>query len=180
MRLHSYKTCGIIIKRINTGEADKIITLITPEYGKLRCVAKGIRHLHSRKAPALELFSLSQLFLVKGKNLDIVTEVKLIESFRNLRQSLDRVKLAYQFCELINLMTVEAQGQEEVFELFKKALKWLDETRQLSLEGLRRFQLCLLRELGFGVPTQQDLDNLTLYIENIIDKRLVTKNHFKL
>jgi len=180
MNFHSYKTLGIVIKRVNFGEADKILTLLTPTFGKLRCIAPGVRRLHSRKAPSLELFSLSRLFLVKGKNLDIVTEAELIASFRNLRKSLERIKLAYQFCELVNLMTAEGQEQKEIFALLSKALTWLNDTPKLNQEGLRRFQLRLLQDLGFGLPPKQDLANLTHHIEAIIDKELVTKNHFRL
>ena len=173
MRPRTYKTVAIIIKRINVGETDKILTLFTPKYGKLRCLAKGIRRLTSRRASALELFSQTNLMLANGKNLDLIAEVNLEDGFRNLCNDLGRIRYAYQFCELVNLMTGENQEQSGVFDLLQKALQWLDRTPKIQIEGLRRFQLRLLEELGFGLPKKQNLENLNFHIENIINRKLV-------
>lgn len=86
----TYKTEGIILKRINLGEADKIITLYSRHYGKIRCIAKGIRNITSRKGGNLELFNRVAIFLAKGKNLDIITEVQLLDSFSGFRQDLKK------------------------------------------------------------------------------------------
>lgn len=173
----TYKTEAIVIKRFNLGEADKLITLMSPQLGKVRGIAKGVRRLYSRKAPSLELFSQVQVFLAKGKNLDFITEVELIQGFPKLRQDLERVKFAYQFAELIDVVTRENQENRAVFELLVKALGWLERTDDLKKEGLRRFQVALLNQLGFGLPQKQDVDTLTGFIESIIDRKLVTEKH---
>jgi len=180
MRPRTYKTRAIVIKRNNLGEADKILTLLTPYYGKLRVLAKGIRWLKSRKAPSLELFSSVIVFVAKGKNLDIVTEVRLTNGYRQLRQDLERVRYAYQFSEMINQMIKENQAQEEVFELLEKALNWLDQTPKVQGEGLRRFQLALLDQLGFGHPAKKDIESLESFIESIIDRKLVAGKNLDL
>lgn len=172
MRSRTYKTTALVIKRNNLGEADKILTLLTPHYGKIKVIAKGIRWLKSRKAPSLELFNLTDLFLAKGKNLDIITEARLIDGFSKLRKDLEKIKCAYQFCELINLMLKEKQAHKEVFDLLLKGLTWLDRTKKVQGEGLRRFQMALLIELGFGLPSQKDKESLEAFIESIIDKKL--------
>lgn len=173
----TYKTEAIVLKRSNLGEADKLLTVLTPTMGKLRCVAKGVRRLHSRKAPSLELFSRVYIFLARGKALDIVTEANLISSFPHLRSDLERVSYAYQFVELVSAITRENQENEALYVLLAKALAWLDRTSQVTDEGLRRFQLRLLEYSGFGLPPNQDVDSLTAYIESIIDRRLVTGQH---
>jgi DNA repair protein RecO (recombination protein O) len=175
----SYKTEAVILKRSNLGEADKLITVLTPKMGKLRCVAKGVRRLHSRKAPSLELFSRVNLFLARGKTLDLVTEANLVSSFPRLKGDLERVRYAYQFVEVISAVTRENQDTEALYALLVKALEWLDRTNQASQEGLRRFQLRLLEDSGFGLPPTQDVESLTAYIESIIDRRLVTGKHLK-
>ena len=80
---HSFKTEGIILKRMNYGEADRILTIYTLHHGKIRAMAKGVRKLQSRKAGSLELFNHSVLFLIKGKNLDLVTEAQTIDLFKS-------------------------------------------------------------------------------------------------
>jgi len=79
--MRSYKTEGIVLKRINYGEADRILTIYTKRHGKIRAIAKGVRKLTSRKAGSLELFNNVVLFLVKGKNLDIITEAQTVDLF---------------------------------------------------------------------------------------------------
>ena len=179
MVFRTYKTEAVILKRSNLGEADKLITVLTPKMGKLRCIAKGVRRLHSRKAPALELFSRAEIFLAVGKTWDVATEVNLVSSYPKLRGDLERVRYAYQFVELIIAVTRENQEQEALYALLVKALEWLNQTNQLTTEGLRRFQVRLLEDSGFGLPPRQDVESLTGYIESIIDRQLVTGKHLE-
>src|SRR5881628_1264153 len=81
-REHLYKSEAVIIKRSNLGEADKILTIFTPNFGKLRVVAKGVRKVTSRLAGHVELFTRSQMLLAKGRNLDIVTQSETMDAFR--------------------------------------------------------------------------------------------------
>lgn len=174
----TYTTKAIIIKRSNVGEADKVLTLLTPDRGKIKVLAKGIRWLKSHKAPSLELFSLTSVFIAKGKTLDLVTETKMLKSYANIRSDLEKVKYAYQFCELVNFISVADQSHRDIFSLLEKALHWLNMTSQPRAEGLRRFQRAILLKLGFGLPKDEDLHSLTRYIESIIERRLVTEKHF--
>ena len=64
------RTEGVILKRRNFGEADRILTIYTRDYGKVICLAKGVRRPRSKKAGHLELGSWCKIFAVHGKNLD--------------------------------------------------------------------------------------------------------------
>src|SRR5436853_7849884 len=89
-REHLYKSEAVVIKRSNLGEADKILTIFTPNYGKLRVVAKGVRKVTSRLAGHVELFTRSQMLLAKGRNLDIVTQSETIDACRPVHDQLHR------------------------------------------------------------------------------------------
>ncbi|PIZ97846.1 MAG: DNA repair protein RecO, partial [Candidatus Levybacteria bacterium CG_4_10_14_0_2_um_filter_35_8] len=59
--MNSYKTEGIVIKRRNLGEADKILTIFTKRYGKIQVKAPGIRKINSRRSPHVELLNYSAI-----------------------------------------------------------------------------------------------------------------------
>lgn len=168
----TYKTEGVIIKRNNFGEADKILTIFTKQYGKLRGVAKGIRKLTSRKGGNLELFNYVSIFLAKGKNLDIITEVQAIDSFPNFRKDLTKVAIAYQFTQLINSFSQEGQENKELFQLLIFCLKQLD-NEKCNLERLAfYFKMELLKISGFGLPKIQTEPSLDDHIEMITGKKV--------
>jgi len=169
---HSFKTEGIILKRMNYGEADRILTIYTSHHGKIRAMAKGVRKLQSRKAGSLELFNHSVLFLIKGKNLDLITEAQAINLFKSWRKNLIKVGIAYYLCELVDKLTPDNQPHEAVFELLKETFKKIGLKENKIL--VREFEEKLLNELGFGVPEvlRQTQGSLKTYVESIIEKKL--------
>jgi len=66
--MKSYKAEGIVIKRKNFGEADRILTVFTKKYGKIKVLAKGVRRITSRRGPNVELFNQVELVLHQGRN----------------------------------------------------------------------------------------------------------------
>ena len=67
-----YNDTGIVLRSYPFGEADKVVVLISPNRGKLRTVAKGVRRTKSRFGGRLETFAHVELVLYEGKNLDVV------------------------------------------------------------------------------------------------------------
>jgi hypothetical protein len=88
-----YKTEAIVLKRTNLGEADNIITLYTPNFGKIRAVAKGVRRPKSKLGGHLDLLTQSALLLAQGQNLDIITQAQSIESFLTLKSDISTLKI---------------------------------------------------------------------------------------
>lgn len=168
----TFKTEGIILKRSNYGEADRILTIFTKHYGKIKVIAKGVRRISSRKGGNVEAFNQVSLFLVQGKNLDLVTEAEVVDSFRSWRKDLKKVGLAYYFCELVDKLTPEGQANRAVFELLLGYLKKL--SFGLDYRLVRSFEEELLGELGFGVPQafKNTPGSLKSYIESIVEKKI--------
>ena len=174
-----YRTEGVILKRTNFGEADKFLTLFSKHFGKIRLLAKGIRKTKSRKGGNLELFNWVKIYVAKGRNIDLITEVELIKSFKDWRQDLNRVALAYHLVELVERLTAEEVKSRRVFELLIESLERLGDEK--DLERLRaNFEVKLLEELGFW-PRDKSADEVDLqaYIEKLIEKRLNSKRVFK-
>ena len=89
-RDRTYRTEAVVLRRKDFGEADRVLTLLTPEHGKVRVVAKGIRKPASRKAGHLDLFMRSKLLVAKGRDLDIITQAETMSAYRPLREYLLR------------------------------------------------------------------------------------------
>jgi len=70
----TYQADAIVLRRLDYGEADRILTLLTREYGKLAAIAKGSRRAKTRSGSGLDLFTRSQMMLAKGRNLDVVAQ----------------------------------------------------------------------------------------------------------
>jgi len=178
VREKTYKSEGIVLKRINFGETDKIVTIFSKHYGKVTLLAKGIRRLTSRKRGNLEIFNQVAFFAAKGKGLDIVTEVELLKSFSSWRKDLPKVALAYQLCEMVDRLTVEGSEQEEVYELLISYLSNLSSVTPTNQNTfLNSFGINLLKLLGFWPKEKPFPTNLrvSVFIEGIIEKELKAK-----
>jgi len=142
-----YKTEAIVLKHINLGEADRILTLYTPNYGKLRVAAKGVRKPKSRLGGHVELLTRSAMLLAQGRNLDIVTQSQTIDSFLPLRSDLWKTSCALYMAELVDSFTEEQDENYPLYRLFIDALHWLESAD----EGLtlRYFEIHLINYLGY-------------------------------
>ena len=134
----SYKTEGIVLKRINFGEADRLLTLYSKHYGKIRALAKGVRRVTSRKGGNLEIFNHVSLFLIHGRNLDLLSEAQVINTYKSWRKELKKIGLAYYLCELVDKLTPEGQENQVVFELLRDSLSLIDKEKPLEL--IRSFE----------------------------------------
>lgn len=147
-RERQYRTEAIVLKRSDFGEADRVLTLYTPERGKVRVVAKGIRRITSRKAGHLEMFVRSRILLHGGRDLDIVAQAESVETYRPLREDLRRTACAYFVAELLDGFTGEEEGQAAVYELLVETLRRLSTARDLWL-ATHYFEMRLLGLLGY-------------------------------
>ncbi|MGH2522803.1 MAG: DNA repair protein RecO [Anaerolineales bacterium] len=154
LRERTYRTEAIVLRRKDFGEADRVLTLFTPERGKVRVVAKGIRKPRSRKAGHLELFTCSKLFLAKGRDLDIITQAETVNAYRPLREDLLRGAYAAYAVELLDKFTPDEQENRELYDLLRAALGWLSESDNLA-HTARYYELHLLGLAGFQPQLRQ-------------------------
>lgn len=99
-------TRGIVLRRINYGEADRILTLLTPEYGKLRLMARGVRKVKSKLAGGIELFSVSQVTFIRGKgDIGTLVSTRLETHYGNIIGQIERVQLGYELIKQLDKAT---------------------------------------------------------------------------
>src|SRR5689334_11502589 len=132
MRERVYRTEAVIIRRTDFGEADRLLTLITP-LGKRRVVAKGARKTISRLAGHIELFTHATLLLAVGRSLDIVTQSVILHSYDTLRSDLRRIGAAYYAAELVDRLLEEEDENRPAFDLLVSTLGALDITRNIDM-----------------------------------------------
>jgi len=151
-----YASEAVILRRIDFGEADRILTLFMPTYGKVRAVAKGVRRTTSRLAGHLEPFTRTQLLLATGRDLDIVTQAEAKERLDALRQDVWHATGAWYAAELVDRFLEDADPHPRVYIHFVETLRRLEEGARVGVAAeaqswlaLRYFELRLLDELGF-------------------------------
>ncbi len=119
-------TQGIVLARTNFGEADRIITMLTPDHGKVRLIAKGVRKIKSKLAGGIELFSVSQITYLPGKSeIHTLISSRLQKHYGNIVHDIGRTMLGYELLKRINRATEDAT-ENEYFELLERTLQTLD------------------------------------------------------
>ena len=122
-----YKAEAIVLRRTNLGEADRLVTLFARDQGKLAVVAKGARKPKSRFAGRLELFTHLRVLLGVGRNLDVVSQIEVVDAFAPLRADLRRVGYASLVVELTDRATADREPAPELFRALRSALALMRE-----------------------------------------------------
>jgi DNA repair protein RecO (recombination protein O) len=153
----NYQTEGIILKQTKLGEFDKIVTIYTPEFGKLRAVAKGACRPKSKLGGNVEPLTHSLMLMAKGRNLDIVTQSQTINGFLALKSNLWRMACGLYVLELIDSFAVEGGENRPLFDLLLEILQQLGEPDSSEI-ALRYFELHLLHYLGYRPQLRRCVD----------------------
>ncbi|MFW5942691.1 MAG: DNA repair protein RecO [Chloroflexota bacterium] len=147
-RDRTYRTEAIVLSRTDFGEADRLLTLFSREYGKVRAIAKGARKPQSRKTGHVELFMRTRFLIAEGRNLDIVTQAEMVEAYAQLRDDLVRTTYASYIVELLDRFTVEEDRNSQLYDLLSEALRRFATTDNLLLAA-RYYELHLLSLVGY-------------------------------
>jgi DNA repair protein RecO (recombination protein O) len=147
-RERTYRTEAVVLRRRNWGEADRILTLFTPQRGKIRVRAAGVRKPSSRKAGHLELFHRANLFLARGRDFDIVTQAETVEAFPRLREDLVRSAAASYCVELLDRVSPEESENAAAYRLIVRVLEELNAGGGPAL-ALRCYDVKLLECSGY-------------------------------
>ena len=139
---------AIVLSRTDYGEADRIITVLTPEQGKLSLMARGARRVRSKLAGGIELFSVVDVSYIQGRGqIATLISARLVHYYSNIVKDIDRVQLGYELIKVLHRAT-EDQPEPEYFELLQTAFKALD-TSTIGIDVIRAwFQSQLLRFSG--------------------------------
>ena len=170
MRPKRYSSEGIVLARRNFGEADRILVVYSKKFGKISFIAKGVRKPESRKRGSLEVFSRFKFAASRGKNLDLITEAEVVDSYPTIRKNLKRVAVAYYFMEVVGRTTSEEEKNLEIYYNILKSLKALRSTK--TLKTLRKkFVYDTLTMLGFW-PKDKPMENPDYVLEDVVEREM--------
>jgi DNA repair protein RecO (recombination protein O) len=185
-------TTGIILSRTDYGEADRILTLLTPDHGKLHLLARGVRRIKSKLAGGIELFSVSTITFAPGRGeLGTLVSTRLVQHYEQIAKDLQRTMTGYDLIKQLNKAT-EDQPEPEYFALLKEAFEALNDA-QVPLPLIQFWFVAQMMRLGGRGPNLQtdeqgkklvpdqlydfDLDRMT-FVANPLSGRF-NANHIK-
>ncbi len=139
---------GIVLGRLNYGEADRIITILTDTQGKITVMARGVRKEKSKLAGGIELFSISHISFIPGKrDMGTLVSTRLKKHYKHIVTDLQRTQLAYQTLKTIDKVT-EENCESEYFTLLEQTLAALDDQTIANDIIEAWFTMRLLKLLG--------------------------------
>ena len=177
--MHTLKIEGIVLKRRNVGEADKLLTILTKTNGKMQVKAPGVRKIASRRSAHIELLNRVVVNLYVRAVAPIVTEAQMISDYRLIKQDLEKVGYAYHICEITDGLCAENEENGAVFALLVTTLDNLCTTKDAQVV-VREYEFRLLTLLGYATSQMENHEyfNLHAYIESLMEKKLKSKDIF--
>jgi len=122
-----YRTQGFILKKTDRGEADRVFTVYTKDFGKLSLLAKAERKIKSKLRGGLELFYLSEVEFIQGKTHKTLTDAILLNSFGSLRKSLKKLAVAHKVSDILDRLVKGQEPDENLWQLLGETFEKLDD-----------------------------------------------------
>lgn len=125
-----FSTEGLVIKEMNVGESDRLVTLFTRDYGILKAFAPGAKSIKSKKGAATSLLTYSNFTFIKKKDTLRITEASPIALFFSLGAELNVLALSQYFCELAYEFGENGNANPEMLRLFLNSLHFLNKEKR--------------------------------------------------
>lgn len=167
--MQSWTTEAIVLKRVSVGEADRVITLLTPSEGKLVTIAKGVRKMNSSQSAYLEPGNLVTSHLRSTHSLPIITQTQLVNQFVNTKSDLKRVKQLFEVLELADLLFVENGEDQEGFEIIVDVLQLLNE-KKTQFVTIQQKLSALLVHLGYQSLDETPYTSILEYATTVAER----------
>lgn len=169
----SFSTPAILIRRVDHGDADLILTFLTFEHGKISSIAKNAKKSVKRFSGVLELFYMLDIVCTRGRGkLYVLKEASVRHPFIHIRSDIEKTAYASYWAQLVNEWMEEGQEEPRIFELFQKVLGFLD-GKTMSPEVLSIvFQTKFITISGI-YPNFDNCGQCGLAFDKIIGDRLI-------
>lgn len=163
--MHGLKVEGIVLRRRNLGEADRILTVFSYQKGKISVLAKGVRRITSRRAGNVELLNRVIMYLHQAKTFLILTEATSLDTYQKLKEDLTLSTYAFHIIELVDKLTAENQENRVVYEDLVNVLQRLSRNPRQIL--IRAFEVKILKYLGFANFGEADTKGIGKILKNL-------------
>ena len=149
------KVSGIVISENNMGDYDKMVTLLTPNLGKISRSARGARRTKSLLLAGTQFLCFGEYQLFKVGDNYKINSCETIEMFYNLRTDLDKLTYASYITKIVSDVTTENQNSYNTLKLFLNTLYAISETDKNLDLIVSVFRLRLIKILGFAPNTRE-------------------------
>lgn len=146
-------TKAIVLQYTPWQEYDRLYTLYTERFGKVRLRAHGIQKIQSKLSGSLEPFAEVDLFLIQAKNLNKIGGAVVVQRFSTITESLESQHAAWYCMEIINRLTEEDETDPALYQLLYSILTWIDH-HGAQQAVVRAFVLKVIRHLGYDVASE--------------------------
>jgi DNA repair protein RecO (recombination protein O) len=164
----TYKATCINLKAQPLGESDKIVTILTQEFGLIRAVATGARKQNSSLGGRMGMFVINELLISQGRNLDRITQAETIKTYPGLSKDLGKLAASQYLAEIVLCQALSELPQTELYELFNEHLQRLNDIPKTEIK-------CVVANLVQGVFQLLALAGLTPQVESCcLTQRLLT------
>lgn len=170
-RQHSIVTQGLILQRRSTGEADRIVTLLTPDLGKVVCIAKGVRKMTSSKRGVLEPGHQVKIMLLPTASWSILTQATLIFDLQNSWGNLPQLRRISQVLEILDRLTLEGEADPQLY-LQAIALTQSIIKAEASDSSIRAELDAIIQNLGYPSITDTSHQNMSEYVSELCERKL--------
>jgi len=169
------KTDGIVIKKVDHSEADRVLTLFTKNFGKININIKGLRKSKKRHLNGADLFGISNFIFYKKDEYYILSSFELNETFFNLRKNLEKINISFHILEILNSILVENETRIGLYKLLLNSFRFLDKNNKPIKDYLLLgyFLALLIKEEGIMFNIK---DGLYFNIENSIINNVSSSN----
>ena len=153
--MKSIKVSGVVIAENNMGDFDKMLTILTPNLGKISCSAKGARRPKSQLMSGTQLMCFGEYMLFKGSDTYTLNSCEIIELFYNIRTDLEKLTYAMYVTRIVSDVTTENQNSFNTLKLYLNTLYMISETDKSLDFIVSVFKLRMLKILGFSPNTRE-------------------------
>ncbi len=174
MSVKSTLVPALILKRSNSGEADRIVTMLTPDFGKITAVAKGCRKMGSSQRSHLEPGNVIDAYLIHTKSLPLLTQSRLVNNFSSIKTHLQGMKKLFQILEIIDTLFVEEASEEE-YHYMIEMIGELDKRPEAYNIIQERLNQMLMR-MGYQDSRETTYKNVIEYVSSVAEKPMQSYN----
>ena len=153
------KTEAIILKSTDSNEVDRLLTIYSEKLGKINISAKGVKKMESKLRYSIEAISHVQMILVEGKNFLILKDAFIIDQFLNIKNDLEKIKIAKELVDLIDEALIGEDRDEEIWKLILGTFKKIN-SGNITNREVSDFKKRLIGLLGYNPDEMKEIENL--------------------
>lgn len=131
-----YRTQGFVLKKEDVREADHLFSVYTEDFGKLEILGKAIRKIKSKLRAGTDLFYLSEIEFIQGKNYKTLTDAITINKFAEIRKNLDKLEIVSQITEAADNLIKGEEKDDKIWGLLNEVFNKLNEGAKLAQKEL--------------------------------------------